>query len=290
MDDSNLTEIQKAMFADTFNFLVKRNEQAINRAYYFQEDFIYGPYCEFLFSLSRSLKLRVETSFLAIELFNNFMNTHLDEIMTDQVDNFEDIFEQVEKQVSLRILSCLQLATKAVEKERTVTAVDVRTILSKQGLKFHIGSILRSELRVWKTIGYSVIIPTVADFIDFICTFLSKCKLHENENELSLKLKQISFQLLQLVFICRPYFYKMLYCSVTGKETIASTDAQLFARLTCDNLLLTVGVVCLSVFLFDSKLYPLVLQKLNILTSFPKEDIAAVVENIEKLIYLDVPH
>jgi len=132
---------------------------------------------ELTFEFCEKLHLSAPTRYLALEVFDQFMPKFLIESrekcqQTNQ--SWDDISAVIERQVPMRILSCIQLASKYSEKERRLKPEQIVSILSCEAEKYGLRTVLNSEMRVFQTVGFSVRLRTALDTIETLLGALSR--------------------------------------------------------------------------------------------------------------------
>ena len=119
---------------------------------------------------------------------------------------WKDVEERLKHQITLRAVSCVQLASKLSSHYNLVTLNRARLFLSKCGFRYAPSSIVQSEIRILKTIKYRVHSPTPLEFVEALLGFLSK----QNEKYPVKQLHGISLKMLDLFYLSRESVYSQL--------------------------------------------------------------------------------
>ena len=136
---------------------------------------INSPRCVmFIFNLAHKFGLSPEAQYNALDLFSKFLPLHVKELYQHVANSSfgEDSisWKQVEKrlqhQVVLRAVSCIQVASKLCSHYNMVTLNKACKLLSSLGFRYAPSSLVQSEIRVLRTLGYSVSNTTPMVFIE----------------------------------------------------------------------------------------------------------------------------
>ncbi len=152
-------------------------------------------------------RLNPDVQYRAVELFHRFMVKHIEELyahVQNSADSsspimWSDVEQRLKHQITLRAVSCVQLASKLSSHYHLVTINRARIFLSKCGFRYAQTSVVQSEVRVLKTINFRVHNPTPLEYIEALLGALSK----ENEHLPVKQLHGISLKLLDMFYLTR---------------------------------------------------------------------------------------
>ena len=171
----------------------------------------------------------------AAELFHRFMINHIGELYSHVLNSKRldspiawcDVEERLKHQVILRVVSCVQLASKLSSHYHLVTLNRARAFLSQCGFRYAASSIVQSEVRVLKTVEFRVHHPTPLEFIEALLGVLVR-------HDKTIPVKQLhgmSLKLLDVYYLSRCHVYSMLKQAMTG---LGSCDESLTLLSTAD--------------------------------------------------------
>ncbi|KAL8580308.1 hypothetical protein ACOMHN_030932 [Nucella lapillus] len=274
MDPVGLLRETDEMLQEKFNFLVKENEKRIREAHQHQGLFRSRDVAEFIFLVSDELGLTNKAKFHAIELYIEFVRRCMEDLCdiihksnvstTVKQSKCLRIVQRVGGQMQLRAMSCCQLAAKLSARSH-VTHDRARQVLQSQGFNYSLHSILRSELRVFSTVGFNVQVWSPHDYLTAILEIMDR----KNPGARFQLNKQISEELLTLFYIENEDIWKRLCKYATGS---ASRNISLH-KFHADRLLAAVGVIAAAVEIGDPHNTLVVKEELLRITRQAPEDI-----------------
>uniref|UniRef100_A0A914V2I5 Cyclin N-terminal domain-containing protein n=1 Tax=Plectus sambesii TaxID=2011161 RepID=A0A914V2I5_9BILA len=269
------------MIQDWLSILMTENSMRIKRAIEFDQLFLTPRAVDYIFTLCARLKLPQDVKFAAALIFDQFMLAHVDQMYASLVElkmrdskktrEWERIETTIAHQVPLRTLSCIQIASKMHSYHHSLSAKAVMQCLESLGLAYTEESVKRSELRVLKTLDFSV--ASHHSPVVYIETLLKI--LHLDDDSLPAQKIWLYAQLvLDVVFIERDAIYNRLMVNVLGQSAGCMTRERM-AFLKADWLLLSAAVIvaadsCVRGVNSGDKL----IAPLSKVTHLPVEDIA----------------
>ena len=211
------------------------------------------PVAYFIY-LSNHFNLPADIKYKALQLFQQFMTQHVCELYehvqlsqhTASPIKWETVENRLQHQITLRALTCLQLASKLSLHYKVVSISRIRSYLANCGFRYASSSIVQSEIRVLKTLDYRVHGPTPLDYIEVLLEVLG-------HNVTSLPVKQlygVSMQLLDMYYLsCTDIISKL-------RERASPKDAQSKKPplgIEMDYLLLGCGIIGAASFILQMK-------------------------------------
>ncbi|XP_032242292.1 cyclin N-terminal domain-containing protein 1 [Nematostella vectensis] len=255
--------------------LAEENEKNMDNAWDRQGFFKGGKPSEYTFSLCKEMELPPETRFLAIELFDRFMAKHVCSLYdlirstkgVSQKD-WTEVENRIKTQLPLRVVSCVQIASKLISHYKSITPNKARRFLNSISCRYSNASILKSELRILKTLDYSMLVPTPLTFVETILEILG-----HNDSRAQVKLlHDTSIKVLDVVYLKHHEIYNKLCMTATGEKG-TSGDRQKLAVLASDHMLLAVSAISTASYLTDKSSSDMVIEQLSQITQISKEDI-----------------
>lgn len=180
------------------------------------------------------------------------MCVHLKEVEEvvnkNQEKDWSQIYEKIKSQIILRALSCVQLANKLSSNNTVIHCCELKQILADLGYIYSLSSILNSEMRVFKYLGYKLNIPTPYIFMEILLELLGN-----NNDDLDPKIFYfIGVKILECFYYSREEIYDSLHETLTGR-TREKNNRDCFEVLENDYLYLSSSVIVASSHIFDKK-------------------------------------
>lgn len=154
-----------------------------------------------------------------------------------------DVEERLKHQVILRVVSCVQLASKLSSHYHLVTLNRARAFLSQCGFRYAASSIVQSEVRVLKTVEFRVHHPTPLEFIEAMLGVLVR---HDKTIPVK-QLHGVCLKILDMYYLSRHRVYSMLE---QGMAELESCDESLTLMSTVDinYMFLAAAIICAASF------------------------------------------
>ncbi|XP_052286387.1 cyclin N-terminal domain-containing protein 1-like isoform X2 [Dreissena polymorpha] len=181
-----------------------------------------------------------------------------------------DIKKRVSNQVVLRIITCIQIASKLTSHYRVLSPHRARRFLQDAGHRYNTESIMQSELRVIKTLNFRLAKHSPLVYLEAILESLG----HMDPSANILKLHDLGMKLLDLVYLQYDDVYYKLYQVATGGSPSTSQQIDSFASVRADKMLLMVSIVTASAYIIENESHQKTMIMLSKLTKIPEEDIA----------------
>ena len=189
----------------------------------------------YFFHLCHHFNLPYEVQYRAIDLFHRFMTKHVMELYehvestqnSSSPINWQTVEGRLKHQISLRAVTCVQLASKLSLHYKIVSINKARAFLTKCGFRYAPSSLVQSEIRVLKTLEFHVHDPTSLDYIEIILETLG-------HNDPSLPVKQlhgVGLKVLDVFYTCSNTIFVKLTGMVyeNNKQPVIESDLILLA-------------------------------------------------------------
>ncbi|RMX44328.1 hypothetical protein pdam_00018874 [Pocillopora damicornis] len=293
--------LEEALYA-----LAAENEKSMNSANGLQGFFKGGKNAEYVFLLCEEMGLPTQTRFLAIEIFDRqvFMAKHVCDLYdlirsnseTNLQRNWKEVENRIKTQLPLRVMSCVQLASKLTSHYKVstqkllqrqymcfilstaITPNKGQRFLNSIGHCYTLGSIVKSELRILQTLDYHILITTPLTFLETILEILAPLKnccitqLGHNDTQAQVKLlHDASVKLLDIVYLKFEEIYSKLCMAATG-ESCVKDGRQSLAIISSDLMLLAVSVIGAASYIVNQTTSDMVIEQLGLITQIPVDD------------------
>ncbi|XP_035209351.1 cyclin N-terminal domain-containing protein 1-like [Stegodyphus dumicola] len=242
---------------------------------------------EFIFNVCRTLQLEDEIKYLATEIFEKFLGHHVLELrryvknnrkMSDTL-SWSSVEDRVEQQMTLRILTSIQIASKLQSHYEHLSPQQVTNFLKKSGKYFSINGLLNSELRVMRTLGYKFHLPHPALYVNLLLGIL-----FANDPRIDEALFYAVSKVLDMVYINRIKVYSRLYESITGAHFTSHADMDNeFTKIKADYMLLATCIIAAATYIVMKEYWHNIMEQLHQVTRLPRKDI-----NIFCFVIIDV--
>ena len=262
------------LLQESLKFLASRNEAAMNAPSPDKTQGIFksGNPAMFLFELCRRFGLSPEVQYRAAELFQRFMEKHIEELH-DHVQStkatagpisWDEVETRLKHQVPLRAVSCVQLASKLSSHYTIVSIGKARRYLTDAGYRYATSSIVQSEVRVLKTLGFQVHHPTPVEYLEGLLSALA----HNNKSIPVKQLHGIAFKVLDVSYICR-------HSIVHDRLKKMFSDGKQAQAIQCNLMLLASAVLATAAYVRDQSMFGQVVLELSHVTCLENQDIVS---------------
>lgn len=209
---------------------------------------------EFIFFVCDRLRMSEFVKQATVVLFDSFMINHVESLynhvyqsstLQQRLKNWQCLEDKIANQITLRVLSCVQIASKLDSTLNSLSLNGVREFLRKLGHCYTKDNVLNSEVRVLKTWDYKVNVITPHDYVETLFKLLQENKyLDEHIDELY----ECAIEILDFVILVRDDIYKRLI-SDTLKTIVP--DRRQIASVEMDYMLLGAAIITTSNFIVD---------------------------------------
>lgn len=262
------------LLTEALQYLSNRNEDAVENCSCSDVGACFkgGQCAVYLFELCKRFGLRPEVRYWTAELFQRFMVKHITELSahvrnslsTKSPIEWKDVETRVKNQVPLRAVSCAQLASKLSSHYTIVSLSKAKAFLTECGFRYAPMSIVQSEIRVLKTLDFSVHNATPVEFVEVLLEVLGY-----NDSSLCIKeLHSVALKVLDIFYISREQVYsKLVVCCMArgARESRAS--------LEIDFMLLATAIISAAGFTYDQSSSDYIIRQLSQVTCIAEENI-----------------
>merc|ERR1711872_626824 len=134
---------------------LRENQRTVKEVSFERYAFRTEAMVELVFCYCRAFGFDAQTRILALEIFDHFFPKYLEETRSKCEETnqcWDSIFANIMKQIPLRILSCIQLASKLHGNKNRVQPEQILALLSHGKDTYRLETVVISEIRVFKTL------------------------------------------------------------------------------------------------------------------------------------------
>ncbi|NWV40403.1 CNTD1 protein, partial [Grantiella picta] len=255
--------------------LAMENEQYLSelpeQAGHFKETRI----VEFIFLLSEKWHLDYSTRYQAVELLERFMIKQIEQMFDNsgldqgQRSSWSSVRDQIANTFVLRLVSCVQLASKLSLHYNRVTSDAALKFLQSLKYSYTKQELLESELAVLNTLHFHINVSTPLAYVELLLEVLgyNGCLLPAKP------LHEVCVQLLDFCYLTRETIYDTLLKIAIENSTPSKLQIAKFSTVKEDFMLLAVGIINTGMFMLNSGNWEQVLEHLNCITGITQQSI-----------------
>ncbi|XP_039729338.1 cyclin N-terminal domain-containing protein 1 isoform X2 [Pteropus medius] len=268
LSDFQFGAVATEMIEDVLLHLAQQNEQAVQEAAGRMGSFRETRIVEFVFLLSEQWCLEKSVSYQAVEILERFMVKQAENICrqaTTQLrektepQNWRALKEQLFDKFILRLVSCVQLASKLSFHYKALGYIHTKEEL------------LESELDVLKSLNFQINLPTPLAYVEMLLEVLG----YNGCSVPATRLHATCLTLLDLVYLLHEPVYESLLRASIENSTPSQLQGEKFVSVKEDFMLLAVGIIAASAFIQKHECWSQVVGHLQSITGIALESIAA---------------
>ncbi|NXF34488.1 CNTD1 protein, partial [Nyctibius bracteatus] len=235
---------------------------------------------EFIFLLSEKWHLDQSAKYHAVELLERFMIKQVEQICKSSRQNvksrergrgssWSSLKDQIHDTFVLRLVSCVQLASKLSLHYNTVNSDTALKFLQSLKYSYTKQDLLESELAVLNTLHFQVNVSTPLAYVELLLEVLGHngCLLPAKP------VHQMCVQLLDFSCLTRDAIYDTLLKIAIENSTPSALQVAKFLTVKEDCMLLAVGIISTSVFILNPEHWEQVVEHLNCITGITSQSI-----------------
>lgn len=259
--------------------LLIKNAKAIKSARPSQHAGLVKDSVEFLFLTCEQMKMSSEVKYLSLEIFDRFMIQHVEDLYEHVANTgdvktrgkeWNEIKKRVTNQVVLRVVSCIQIASKLTSHYRILSPNKAKRFLIEAGHRYSNESILQSELRILKTLNFHVSEPSPLVFLECLLEALGSA-----DTDVDVKVLQgVCLKLLDMVYLQHDEVFDKLHRVTVNGHPISVKERDSFASVRADKVLLMSTLITSAAYIIDRDNHEKTMMVLSRLTNIPAEDMA----------------
>ncbi|KFZ48422.1 Cyclin N-terminal domain-containing protein 1, partial [Antrostomus carolinensis] len=274
------------MIEETLIRLATENEQHLSELSDWAGCFKETQIVEFIFLLSEKWHLDQSARYQAVELlesfgFCRFMIKQVEPICKSSRENIKSheegrgsswssLRDQLHSTFVLRLVSCVQLASKLSSHYNIVNSDTALKFLQSLKYSYTKLELLESELAVLKTLHFQINVSTPLAYTELLLEVLGHngCLLPAEP------LHQMCVQLLDFSYLTRDAIYETLLKIAIENSTPNQLQVAKFLTVKEDFMLLAVGIISTSVFVLNPEQWKQVVEHLNCITGITAQSIS----------------
>ncbi|XP_054957893.1 cyclin N-terminal domain-containing protein 1 isoform X4 [Pan paniscus] len=210
---------------------------------------------EFVFLLSEQWCLEKSVSYQAVEILERFMVKQAENICRQatiqprdnkrESQNWRALKQQLVNKFTLRLVSCVQLASKLSFRNKIISNITVLNFLQALGYLHTKEELLESELDVLKSLNFQINLPTPLAYVETLLEVLgyNGCLVP------AMRLHATCLTLLDLVYLLHEPIYESLLRASIENSTPSQLQGEKFTSVKEDFMLLAVGIIAASAFI-----------------------------------------
>nr|XP_012598716.1 cyclin N-terminal domain-containing protein 1 isoform X2 [Microcebus murinus] len=254
---------------DALLHLAQQNERAVQEAAGRTGGFRETRIVEFVFLLSEQWCLEKSVSYLAVEILERFMVKQVENICRQatvqrrdnektESHNWRALKEKIFNKFILRLVSCVQLASKLSFHYKAL------------GYLYTKEELLESELDVLKSLNFQINLPTPLAYVEMLLEVLgyNGCLVPVTQ------LHATCLTLLDLVYLLHEPIYDSLLRTSIENSTPSQLQGEKFISVKEDFMLLAVGIIAASAFIQNHECWSQVMGHLQSITGIALASIA----------------
>lgn len=249
------------------------------------------PVVDLIFSNCALFNQAEEVRYLSVELFDRFVRLNFRSLFETvwckerslASEQWQNVEIKLHSQTTLRILSCIQLASKFILHTNVLKPKQIQSYLQAEGKAYTLRMILSSEMRVWRTLNFHINIPTVKTLVDFILDKL-RCVLPYS-NFIDNNILRQATLFTDFVYLHHQEIYHKLFYFSTGRCEATLQEKKDFLCIECNLLYKAVAVAVLSITFTFPELEVDIYEHVGFITNLSPKDIQALVIVISQLIF-----
>ncbi|KFP82229.1 Cyclin N-terminal domain-containing protein 1, partial [Acanthisitta chloris] len=265
---------------DALIHLATENEQYLGELPWQAGAFKGARIVEFIFILSEKWHLDQSTKYQAVELLERFMIRQVEQLCEScrrgvgshgqgPGSSWRSVRDQIVNTFVLRLVSCMQLASKFSLHYTRVTSDRALKFLQSLKYSYTKQELLESELAVLNTLNFHINISTPLAYVELLLEVLGHngCLLPAKP------LHQVCVQLMDFCYLTRDTIYDTLLKIAIENFTPSKLQVAKFLTVKEDFMLLAVGIISTGVFILSPGHWEQVVEHLNCITGITTQSI-----------------
>ncbi|VDN58427.1 unnamed protein product [Dracunculus medinensis] len=281
---NNMASLSDDMHLDWLKILASENIKRIDEAVHTDRIFNTTNVIEYIFTICVRLRLPQEVKYSAALIFDKFMLEHTQQLYEFIYESERSVSEKhrewnrveatLSRQLTLRILSAIQIASKLHSYHDSLSRKTVKLCLQTLGFAYTEESVMRSEIRVLTTINWQISYHCTP--LIYVESLLKLLEVHWTTKFDVQAYWQYALLIMDCVFLYWDEIYKRMLINVLG-EVGQNVQRERLCRVQADWLLLGNGIIATAANCVDGmEAAEKVIVELQAISGTPLADITDV--------------
>lgn len=268
------------LLSDFLTNLNKINKCKLRNVTIYNGNFRDARLTEYIFLMTKELRLDPTAGYHAIEILQKFIVKHLSDLLNeptpqgaavDSVQVSEDgMFDMLKQKFPVLIFSCVQLSSKLSFLDHIIDNDTAVRFLHSVGHSVSKQALLESELMVLKGLEFRVNDPNPLTYVEVLLEVLGN-----NQPSIPVeRLYELCHHVLQFVSLERNTIFECLLVSTTQCASPSEEQREKFVAVTEDYMLLGVGVIAVASFIHCFGKWKKVVEELSHITGISTRSIS----------------
>nr|XP_009687876.1 PREDICTED: cyclin N-terminal domain-containing protein 1 [Struthio camelus australis] len=274
-------EVAPEVIEETLIRLATENERYLGELSGQAGRFKEAQIVEFIFLLSEKWHLDQSARYQAVEILERFMIKQVEQIckpsregrksseQEEQGKGWSSLKDQIYDTFVLRLVSCIQLASKLSLHYNIVNSDTALKFLQSLKYSYTKQELLESELAILKALHFQINVSTPLAYVELLLEVLGHngCLLPAKP------LHEMCMHLLDFSYLARDAIYDTLLKIAIENSTPSKLQIAKFLTVKEDFMLLAVGIISTSAFILNPKHWNQVVEHLNCITGISSQSI-----------------
>ncbi|XP_011616387.1 cyclin N-terminal domain-containing protein 1 [Takifugu rubripes] len=261
------------LLSDFLTNLNKINKFKLRNVSNCSENFRDARLTEYIFLMTKELKLDPAAGFHAVEILQKFIVKHLSELLTEptpQGATEGGMFDMLKENFPVLIFSCVQLSSKLSFLTQRIDNDTAVRFLHSVGHSVSKQALLESELMVLKVLEFRINDPNPLTYVEVLLEVLGN-----NQPSIPVeRLHELCHHVLQFVSLERKAIFDSLLVSTTQCASPSKEQREKFVAVTEDYMLLGVGVIAVASFIHWLEKWKQIVEELSHITGISSRSIS----------------
>ncbi|XP_029850877.2 cyclin N-terminal domain-containing protein 1 [Ixodes scapularis] len=266
------------LLTDILCVLAQQNDDAVRNPEDFLDHLAPTDTVELVFRSCSHLNLPLFVQFMAVEYLDRFLVKHVRDLRSQlglpgSSVSWDSVMTRLKDQVLLRVLSCVQIASKKFYSSRVVSINAVRRFLRSASQSYSAASVLQSEKRVLSTLQFRVEFPTPLVYLEVLLDVIG----HNDPSFEGEEVYPAAVRVLQGFYLMRIQVYDMALRDLLPDGAACDDRRRRMVRaFKADQLLLASAIILSAVQLTFPCKYKRVLGHMHLVTRLAKRELQSL--------------
>ncbi|KAG9267387.1 cyclin N-terminal domain-containing protein 1 [Astyanax mexicanus] len=275
-------EASPEVLSDFLSDLNNSNKSRLQNISSLCGNFKQGKVVEHAFLICEELGLDASVGYHAVEILDRFMVQHIENFIISQRSeagegpscrakkhNEDLIYQSFRGKFQIFLLSSVQIASKLALHSSAVHNDSASRYLQSLGSSCPEEKLLETELLILKTLDFQLNMPNPLLYVETLLEVLA----HNVPTMPVAQLHHLCRYVLQFIYLKRGPVYQSLLVAATGCLNPSPEQREKFVSVTEDCMLLGVGVITVSAYIYQTSVWEKVVEELTLITGISARSI-----------------